>query len=246
MLIGMANCPKASSGIRFEGVNQGLSPVHDFHFSTTESIPKIKSEVPKKTVAAVPLTMSHRKRHKIWRKLADHEFDFPILIHLSLASAVGIRLLNQTLFPDISEQKVAMLVNYGTCLEVSLVEYRNYSVELLGQLFDRELIAEDGNISLIGFFNLLDKVLAKSGIENIDFIFVEEKVENPELRLFLEANLVKEKISVFKSSVLAVGAAIICCKLLKAVDDTWPWGDTKVLLSPLTYFLILKVLCCSL
>lgn len=112
----------------------------------------------------------------------------------------------------------------------------------MGQFYDRDLIAsESGNISLLGFFDVVDKLFVKCGTEKIDFVFVEEKLENPEFRLFLEGNFGKENFLVLKSSVLAVGAAIISCNLLKAVDDYKPWGDTKVLLCPLSYFLIFKV-----
>ncbi|KAI8563670.1 hypothetical protein RHMOL_Rhmol03G0127300 [Rhododendron molle] len=136
MLIGMAECKEAASGIRFEGLTQGFSPIHNFGFSTkglvSEMIPKIESGNPKKSISAVPLTMSLRERSEI-------------------------------------------------------------------QFYDRDLIASES----------------------------EEKLEDTEFRLFLEGNFGKEKISVLKSSVLAIGAAIIGCNLLKAVDDYKPWGDTE-------------------
>lgn len=68
---------------------------------------------------------------------------------------------------------------------------------------------------------MVDKLFAQCGTEKIDFVFVEEKLENPEFRLFL-GHFGKEKISILKSSVLAVGAAIISCNLLKAIDDYKP------------------------
>lgn len=246
MLIGMAECEEAASGIRFEGLTQGFSPIHNFGFSTimfvSELSPKIESGNPKKSVSAVPLTMSLRERSKIQISLEENGFEFPIIVHLPLASTVGIRFLNQILFPNICERKIAPFVNYGTCVEVSVVLYQYHLVKLLGQFYDRDLIAsESGNIFFLGFFDVVDKLFAKCGTEKIDFVFVEEKLENPEFRLFLEGNFGKEKISVLKSSVLAVGAVIICCNLLKAVDDYKPWGDTEVLLSSLSYFLIFKV-----
>lgn len=116
-------------------------------------------------------------------------------------------------------------------------------VKLLGALYDNRLrrVAETSNQFFLDLKNLIRQLLFRSkiSIENIDLVLTEEGYEEkPAFKEFFGNHFGKD-LMFFQPSIVAVGAAVLCCWLLKPVKDFNFWGDYEVLLYELTTYISL-------